>query len=786
MPNSNSPLEKPDSSKTPTITTTPWKRNNAPVRQWNALHVQCSVTVCDPGCNSGFGYGKSVSRTDLVPGQNLLDLLGDKFRSLLGDRVPALVFLGFDSESIFLRYDNREITVPTDKTHNFEKVPLDYAYAELSISTEYSFTDYIPVEYDLCTSQQWDELNRACATGDSEALTAAGYIRWYGCPRIGVEKDWREANRLWKLAAGNGNLRATTCLAVSYLYGEGIEHDIHKGAAMLLKAVDAGDVKAKRFYAIHLLGAPIEGDFNTVLALDMLYDAYLNGDIKALEYLGFAAFEYGDDRWKEKSFELLQIGATQYKSDIHAYYLWRCYVEGIGVEPDQQLADSWLKTAADRRFPTAQYYWGLKLFEDYDDVEKALRYLTDAADNGDTESMFLTACILGSREENERATRYLSLYAESAPRADAFFAREMLRRNHIPNLCDIYPVEIDNDDFPTLYCRIETSTDDPLLTGPSGLGRFVTPEGAVFIGDFHLSPALAYCADGCYFDPNRNITIDRCHINRNMRLSGVFCEKSPNKTVYRQYDDGKIVGIEVIQTADGNYTAYYDGKPLPLGIESVDYTGESPTSLAVVFSDGTAYSTTGCCHRGEPVSTDYFTTIVAYPDGSDFESVNSLHGLTPHGIGKMRYPDGSMLYDIWDNGTPANPGNAIPMGTKIEVSMPSPFGETFAEKSVLSLLRITYPDGSIYSGYRLNHMPHGEGRYTTKKDGFTTHYIGNFENGLLDGIARVEKYAPGCYTPTVEYWYFNYGKQMERSYNLDCDYSEIDDYEPEQPEIEED
>ena len=145
-----------------------------------------------------------------------------------------------------------------------------------------------------------------------------------------------------------------------------------------------------------------------------------------------------------------------------------------------------------------------------------------------------------------------------------------------------------------------------------------------------------------------------------------------------------------------------------------------------------------------------------------------------------------MLYDIWDNGTPANPGNAIPMGTKIEVSMPSPFGETFAEKSVVSHLRIIYPDGSTYSGYRLNHMPHGEGRYTTKKDGFTTHYIGNFENGLLDGIVRVEKYDSRCYFNTVEYWYFNYGKQMERSYNLDIDYSEIYDYEPEQPEIEED
>lgn len=781
MPNSNSPLEMPASSKTP-------KRNNPQVRQWNVLHVQCSVTACDPGCNSCFGYGASVSRIDLVPGENLLDRLGDRFCSLLGDRIPPLVFLGFDSENLFLRYGTRKITVPANKPHYFEQVGLDYAYAELSISTKYTFTDCIPLEYDLCTSRQWNKLNRACATGDTEARTAAGYLRWYGCPRIGIKKDWREANRLWELAARDGNLRASTCLAVSYLYGDGIEQDITKGTAMLRKAVDAGDIKAKRFYAIHLLDSASKEKLNTAIALNMLYDAYLNGDIKALEYLGFAAFEYGDERWKEKSYELLKIGATQYDSDIHAYYLWRCYVEGVGVEPDQKLADSWLKTAADRRFPTAQYYWGLKLFEDYDEVEKALRYLTDAADNGDTESMFLAACILGSREENERATHYLSLYAESAPRAEAFFAREMLRRNHIPCLSDIYPVEIDNDDFPTLYCRIETSTDEPLLTGPSGLGRFVTPKGAVFIGDFHLYPALAYCADGIYYDPNRNITIDRCHINRNMRLSGIVCEKSPNKTSYRRYDDGKIVGIEVIETADGNYTAYYDGKPLPPDIKSVDYNADSdiPATLVVAFADGIVYSTTGCCHRGEPVSTDYIMTFVAYPDGSEFETVNSLRGLTPHGIGKMTYPDGMMLYDIWDNGTPANPGNAIPMGTKIEVSMPSPFGETFAEKSVVSHLRIIYPDGSTYSGYRLNHMPHGEGRYTTKKDGFTTHYIGNFENGLLDGIVRVEKYDSRCYFNTVEYWYFNYGKQMERSFGLDIDYSEIYDYEPEQPEIEED
>ena len=110
----------PASSKTP-------KRNNPHVRQWNVLHVQCSVTACDPGCNSCFGYGASVSRIDLVPGENLLDRLGDRFRSLLGDRIPPLVFLGFDSENLFLRYGIRKITVPANKPHYFEQVGLDYA-----------------------------------------------------------------------------------------------------------------------------------------------------------------------------------------------------------------------------------------------------------------------------------------------------------------------------------------------------------------------------------------------------------------------------------------------------------------------------------------------------------------------------------------------------------------------------------------------------------------------------------------------------------------------------------
>ena len=56
-----------------------------------------------------------MSRIDLVPGENLLDRLGDRFRSLLGDRIPPLVFLGFDSENLFLRYSTRKITVPANK-----------------------------------------------------------------------------------------------------------------------------------------------------------------------------------------------------------------------------------------------------------------------------------------------------------------------------------------------------------------------------------------------------------------------------------------------------------------------------------------------------------------------------------------------------------------------------------------------------------------------------------------------------------------------------------------------
>ena len=71
-----------------------------------------------------------------------------------------------------------------------------------------------------------------------------GDAYYYG---TGVEQDYAEAIRLWRLAAEQGNAFAQYNLGDAYHYGEGVEQDYAEAVKWYRLAAEQGDEDAQLF-----------------------------------------------------------------------------------------------------------------------------------------------------------------------------------------------------------------------------------------------------------------------------------------------------------------------------------------------------------------------------------------------------------------------------------------------------------------------------------------------------------------------------------------------------------
>jgi hypothetical protein len=184
-------------------------------------------------------------------------------------------------------------------------------------------------------------------------------------------------------------------LALEYISGEHLEHDIDKGLAMLVECADNGDKFAcYKLGKIYLSGEFVEQDFDKAekylllsddnefaqYALGKLYLQEEKYDIdKAVEY-----FEKSADKNSWASFQVGRIYLQEEKYDIHkaveyfeksaeknnraSFQLGRIYLFGAnGLEKDMEKAVEWLSKSANDGNEYAQ-----NLLNHIDDFENAV------------------------------------------------------------------------------------------------------------------------------------------------------------------------------------------------------------------------------------------------------------------------------------------------------------------------------------------------------------------------------------------------------------------------------
>ncbi len=162
--------------------------------------------------------------------------------------------------------------------------------------------DNVPME--PVEGRKW--LEAAAEAGLVDAQSDMGIALYSGIG--GVERNFTEAMRWFRLAARQGHGDSANKLGVMYRHGNGVEPDPEQAILWFTFGAALGDMYAQ---------------FN-------LANSYMNGEWVARDYLQAA-------RWYEQS-------ARRGSADSQ-YYLGCLYAEGIGVEKDLGRAREWLSQA---------------------------------------------------------------------------------------------------------------------------------------------------------------------------------------------------------------------------------------------------------------------------------------------------------------------------------------------------------------------------------------------------------------------------------------------------------
>ncbi len=180
---------------------------------------------------------------------------------------------------------------------------------------------------------------------------------------IGVDRDTAQAAEWFRRAADRGNADAMFELGKCYLDGIGVEKDEARAAKWLCKATDKGSNDAKELLqelapekAVHLYQIAVED--KSTYAMYALGKCYLDGmgverdEEQAAKWLCEAAGEGSTDAKEllqkldpEKTARLYQI-ATEAGNTYATLELCKCYLAGLGVEKDESRAIEWFRKAA--------------------------------------------------------------------------------------------------------------------------------------------------------------------------------------------------------------------------------------------------------------------------------------------------------------------------------------------------------------------------------------------------------------------------------------------------------
>ena len=298
----------------------------------------------------------------------------------------------------------------------------------VSLVREAAENDYAPAQNRLAAFyasgngvDQSDELmfewfKRAAENGDADGQYNVGICYFYG---RGTEQNEAEAAEWFQNAAVNGSTPAQFRLGFCYMTGRGIDKDQKEAVTWYKKAAENGAAIAMyELGRCYEKGVGVVTDINK--AAEYYHKAAENGHSKAQVKYGLVLFGFGGDDYLEAAFGWFKRAAEECLDAEAQYYVGTCFLNGQGVDKDEEEAAEWFEKSAKQGYALAQLQlaWLYMNGEGVDeDKERAAELYAAAAEQGNAQAQFYIGWCYGNGEgvdQNYRkAVEWLEKSAEN-------------------------------------------------------------------------------------------------------------------------------------------------------------------------------------------------------------------------------------------------------------------------------------------------------------------------------------------------------------------------------------
>ena len=304
-------------------------------------------------------------------------------------------------------------------------------------------SDGVGIERNSVNAAKW--CRKAADAGLEEAIYDMGMLYVKG---TGVEQNAKSAFKWFRKGAERGHPMCLYKFGQCYKLGYGVEKDEDEASKWQNKAVAAWRTSAK------------SGDTASMVRIAELY---MKGDVVELDKeeavkwylkgaeLGNAMAQYelatcyhngeGVEEDQEEAAKWMMKAAEKCTDRGVQWTMGRYYQEGWGVEKNPVEAVKWFERSAKKGFDLAKYYLAMCYMNGegvQKDEEKAEELLVDAADNECKEAKEVLARIRQNREERAR-----KLAAEKAEGARRLAAEKAKKAEQIRRLADIEDIVVE-------------------------------------------------------------------------------------------------------------------------------------------------------------------------------------------------------------------------------------------------------------------------------------------------------------------------------------------------------
>ena len=334
---------------------------------WTRLCFEAETEAHDPGIVSRDSCSDEADISELTLGMRLSSIIkGGKWDGMRG-YFPSVILEEVRPDGVTVRIGERLIKVVPDKWTKVHEEGLSYAVGNLYVRLKDElFSGKMDSRWDVFTREEYDQIVAAAERGEAAAQNRLANLYYHGVPRLQIEQDLKEAYRLWKEAATQGEPYALQSLGEIAVWDEDLPKDERLAGLNLLEHADEGGNPDATYLLGYLYQNGLEGLIEEDVPKSITYmeRAAAAGHPRARCMMAIHYFDgefVTEDLEKAAAvFQELWNSSDKDTGNWACYALAQMYHNGWGIDERDDWAKILLQHAYKQGMEAAE-----ELFEDY-------------------------------------------------------------------------------------------------------------------------------------------------------------------------------------------------------------------------------------------------------------------------------------------------------------------------------------------------------------------------------------------------------------------------------------